>query len=1008
MNPVEIIIKAKDEASSVFSSMGAKLAAVGASIAAYFGISAFVGAIKGAGDLEAKLSEVKAVSGATAEEMVALRQAAEAAGASTKFTATEAADALGNLSRAGISAKDAMAALPAVLQLAQAGGIGLAEASEYVSKTVMGMGLSFADAGRVADVLAMGANASNTSVTGLAQALSYSAPLAKSLGVSLESTVAIIGKFADAGIDASRAGTALNAVMAQFADPTSKFSTELAGAGITTTNFEQALRQLAAAGPAGAKAILAVGTEAGPALRALLNQGIGALDELKGKLDNAAGSAAKTAAIMENNFNGSLKSLSSAWDTVKNALATPVLPVLEAGVTSLSKAFATAVDSGLIGRFGTAIATAFEGGIKWAKGFAASVDFTALATRMQVFASQAQDSFTKIGQAATNAGNVVKTTYGVMAAGSNAVMTAVYGLGVAISGVVAGALRALASLYDGMAKITFGSISEKYRQMAADVRQSAEATNAVSRAMADKTIKSFIDMGDAAQLARNGWAGLNDEATAASNQAAIAGPVFDGAAKSLGAMGAAAAEAGDKTKQGADKQKAASAAATQAVADLRAEYEAALNTGNWQLAAEKMQAMAVAAKEAGAGTADLKKQAEEAALATAASFERMGIKTKAELATIAEVAKQDFERIKSSGMAATTDIQTAFKKYATDAIAANGGVVTEALKVQAAMAKVTIETDGTGKAIVKSMSEGAASIQTVADAFRQLGIKSPEELNKIAEANRAAWDKIKGDTSIGAESLKTAFKAYADSAIAASGNVGSGQRIVTEAMLSTEAAAKGLTIAFDESGKIIVKTQKEAQDELNKTKNAVDGVTGALEKQNSELERSIAAQEKAVQLAERKKALEDKANRVDADGFQIDNAGNRLTVNTQTDRSVYENAKSQGLSEAQALQISNQFIQNGQMVGGSGANSYAGETWYTELQKAIDKIVLDNARAAAKGSASTTGSAAGSTSSSATQNHTYTVNIPNYGTVNVASASDASSLTNIIDQLARAKATAGV
>ena len=79
------------------------------------------------------------------------------------------------------------------------------------TRTEAGMGAAVSGAGRIADVLAMGANASNTSVRGLAEALSYAAPSAPSLGLSLEQTVAYIGKFADAGIDASRAGTALNA-----------------------------------------------------------------------------------------------------------------------------------------------------------------------------------------------------------------------------------------------------------------------------------------------------------------------------------------------------------------------------------------------------------------------------------------------------------------------------------------------------------------------------------------------------------------------------------------------------------------------------------------------------------------------------------------------------------------------------------------------------------------------------------------------------------------------------
>ncbi|MBP8140972.1 MAG: phage tail tape measure protein, partial [Acidovorax sp.] len=338
LKPIEIILRAKDEASSVFEGLRSRAATIGVAIAGYFGFTAFSEAVKGAADLEAQLSEVQSVTSATAEDMVRLRTAAEDAGATTKYTATEAATALGNLARAGLDANQAIEALPATLQLAQAGGVDLGRAAEFITKAVMGMGMSFSDAGRVADVLAKGANASNTSVTGLAEALSYAAPVAQTLGLSLEDTVAIIGKFADAGIDASRAGTALNSILSQFADPASTFKRALSDIGITTTDFNVALGQLAAAGPRGQKAIAAVGLEAGPALKALLNQGIGALDELRSKLQGAAGSAAETAAVMNNNLRGSLDGLASAWDTVKNALATPVLPVLKAAADSLTAA----------------------------------------------------------------------------------------------------------------------------------------------------------------------------------------------------------------------------------------------------------------------------------------------------------------------------------------------------------------------------------------------------------------------------------------------------------------------------------------------------------------------------------------------------------------------------------------------------------------------------------------------------------------------------------------------
>lgn len=920
IKPVEILIRARDEASGIFGSLQSKVAAVGIAIAGYFGISAFSGAVKGAADLEAKLSEVKAVSSATAAEMVLLRKAAEDAGATTKFTATEAADALGNLARAGISAKDAITALPAVLQLAQAGGIGLAQASEYITKAVMGMGLAFTDAGRVADVLAAGANGSNTSVTGLAEALSYAAPVAKSLGLSLELTVAIIGKFADAGIDASRAGTALNSVMSQFSDPASKFRQELGGAGIITGNFEKALRQLAAAGPAGERAILAVGLEAGPALRALLNQGIGALDDLKGKLDNAKGSAAATAAVMQDNLKGAFNGLSSTWDTVKNALATPVLPVIRDGVNQLATALSNAVSNGTIGRFGEAIAIAFQGGIKWVKAFAAETDFGALAVRMQAFASDTQAAFAKMGEYATNAGNTVKVVYGVMASGGNAVLMVIYGTGVAISEMVAGFQRALALLYEGMAKITFGSVSDKYKQLAADVRQSAEATTAASRALADKTIESFTAMGDSAAMAREGWDGLTSSAQTSGVQATA----------------------------GAAQQQAAAHATREAVALLKDEYEAAMAAGNVYLAIEKLEAIQVALR----GTAEeAKKTAAEMAKATGDAFTGLGITSEAALKRLANTAHLQYQQIKDDANSTAVDIANAFKVYAEKAIAANNGVASAALKVDAAMVGVSIQTDRTGKAIVSSMAQGAAAIKTVEDAYHQLGLKTPEELKKISEANAAAWDKVKGDSAASLETLKAAFNTYAQSAIAASGSVGSEQRNNTQLLLQQEAAVKGLAVSFDAEGKMVVQTQAEAAAAINGAtaalkgqKAAVDEVTTALEAQNAAIKRKNAAEEEAI-------ALENKRLNRDSEGFALDDQGKRRVETGNpiySERAIFDMGKERGLTEQQALQVAAMFKDSQKA---NEMYTQLGERWMDKLTNAINGMVLENARAKARADA---------------------------------------------------------
>lgn len=702
---IEILIKAKDEASGIFDSLKGKVAVVGAAIAAYFGVNAFIGAIKGAGELEAKLSEVKAVSGATAAEMVELRKAAEDAGKTTQYSAVQAADALGNLTRAGVSAKDSVAALPGVLSLAQAGGLDLAHASEIVTKVVAGMGLAFTDTGRVADVLAMGANASNTSVKGLAEALSYAAPVARSVGLSLEATVAIIGKFADSGIDASRAGTALNAVLSQFSDPSSKFRQELALAGITTRDFEKAIHQLAEAGPAGQKAILAVGTEAGPALRALLNQGMPALDELKGKLKDATGSAAATAAVMADNLPGAMAQLGTAWDSVKNALATPVLPVLKDGVGQLTSVLRDAVNNGTIGRFGDAIATGFQSGLKWAREFINQIDVEALKAKLDSWAQRADETFTKVGEYATNTGNIVKLVYGVMSAGVNTVLGAFYKLAEGAAFVNSKIAGGLANLQELISKVTFGSISARYKESAEEMRIAAGASMAVSEAFAKKASEAFDAAANGAEVANKGWAGLTTTMSTTDGQARTSAQVIKAVATALDGVGSAADLAGDKMKAGAAAQRAAAEQASASVAKLRTEYEAALAAGNVQLAVEKLNAMSKALQS----TADSAKTAEEKLKDVQEAFTRLGIASTADLNKARDAALRDFEIIKGSGLATANDLRNAFAVYANAAIAANGGVATEAVKAKASMYGLAVETDETGKSIVKDMSAASAA-----------------------------------------------------------------------------------------------------------------------------------------------------------------------------------------------------------------------------------------------------------------------------------------------------------
>ena len=717
IKPIEILINAKDNASSVFSSLQGKVAAVGTAIAAYFGVSAFVGVVKGAADLETAMSRVQAATGASADEMASLRKAAEEAGANTKFTSTEAAAALENLAKAGLSASDSIAALPAVLQLAQAGDIDLATASEFVTKAVMGMGLAFTDAGRVADVLAMGANATNTSVTGLAQALSYAAPVAQSLGLSLESTVAIIGKFADAGIDASRAGTALNSILSQFANPASKFREELGAAGITTGNFEDALHQLAAAGPAGSKAINAVGQEAGPALRALLNQGMGALDDLTGKLKNAEGSAAAAAKVMSDNLNGALDGLSSAWDTVKNALGTPVLPVLKDGVDQLAGALKSAVADGTVTKFGEAIATAFQSGIKWVREFVGQIDFTQVAADLRAFADRAGEVFSSIGESARSAGAVVQTAYGVIQTSGNALLTGLYGTATGLTLVIQGVLKGLEMLYLASSKVTFGDVSRQYAAIAADLKIQSDGMGAAVDALGAKVRASMGGVVDGVGNAVGGVAKLTSTVGGASKATEDWEKTVADANAELKKGAEAAAKAGAAYQKKANDELLAKQSSEQhasAIATLREEYAALIAKGDLQAAAVKITEINKALAGTPAAAKDSGKAAEDAALKIQAAFDALGVTSSAALAEAATKAQASYEIIKTSGTATARDIGEAFKVAADKAIAANNGISPSWVSAEAATRGYKVEVDAAGKATL----ELANNVSTASSAHK--------------------------------------------------------------------------------------------------------------------------------------------------------------------------------------------------------------------------------------------------------------------------------------------------
>ncbi|MFC4869341.1 phage tail tape measure protein [Streptomonospora arabica] len=284
--------------------------------------------IKTAGDFEQSMQRVAAVSGATGGEMSKLTELAKDLGATTQFSASEAADGMQFLAMAGFDARETMQALPGVLDLAAAGAVELGVAADVASNILSGYGMEAKDIGGVNDVLAKTFTSTNTTLEMLGESMKYVGPVAASAGLSFEEISAAIGLLGNAGIQGSEAGTALRGSIARLLSPTAAVSSKLSELGVTVTDAKgnllplvNIIGQLEDSGADTADIMTIFGQEAGPAMAALIGQGSGALKGLTGELKNAGGTAESIAKTQMEGFNGSVKELQSAAEGLAIAVA---------------------------------------------------------------------------------------------------------------------------------------------------------------------------------------------------------------------------------------------------------------------------------------------------------------------------------------------------------------------------------------------------------------------------------------------------------------------------------------------------------------------------------------------------------------------------------------------------------------------------------------------------------------------------------------------------------------
>lgn len=349
---------ARDNASRVFARVGRSTNAVATAFQA--GAVAAVGlgynVLKASGDFEKAMNQVRAVTGATGKDFQDLRDQAKELGATTKFSATQAAEGMGFLAMAGFQTKDIMDAMPGVLDLASAGNMDLARSADIASNILTGYGFKASETARVVDVMAKTFTSTNTDLTQLGEAFKYAGPVAHAAGVKFEQAAAAIGLMGNAGIQASMAGTSLRGAITRLLAPTKQIQDRLNKLGVTVKDthgnllpLDDIIRQLEKSGANTGDMMTIFGQRAGPAMLALVDQGSGALVKLTEKLDHAGGTAKRIADIQMEGLQGQLVSLKSAWEGLMIEIGDlGVLNVATGAVTGLTDAtrgFTKFVDS---------------------------------------------------------------------------------------------------------------------------------------------------------------------------------------------------------------------------------------------------------------------------------------------------------------------------------------------------------------------------------------------------------------------------------------------------------------------------------------------------------------------------------------------------------------------------------------------------------------------------------------------------------------------------------------
>lgn len=310
-----------------------KLITTGVAAAGVAATALGVAAIKMAADFDASMSTVQANTGASADEMAQLRQAAIDAGADTVYSATESADAINELGKAGLSTSDILSGgLSGALNLAASNGMAVGDAAELMATTLKQFNLTGAESTQVADALAAGAGKAVGSAHDLGLALNQAGMVSHSFGISMQETAGTLAAFAQSGMIGSDAGTSLKTMLISLANPSTKASNLMQELGINA--YDAQGKFIGLSGLAGVlkdklsglsqeqrnQALATIfGTDAIRAANVLYEQGAEGIDDWTDAVSES-GFAAQQAAARNNNLKGDLENLSGSFESLMISL----------------------------------------------------------------------------------------------------------------------------------------------------------------------------------------------------------------------------------------------------------------------------------------------------------------------------------------------------------------------------------------------------------------------------------------------------------------------------------------------------------------------------------------------------------------------------------------------------------------------------------------------------------------------------------------------------------------